>query len=50
MDSPPASSDHGDEAFDHSQPFAGVVVCCTSIPTDLRVSPAVQCLALLTTP
>lgn len=38
MDSPPASSDHGDEAFDHSHPFAGVVVCCTSIPTDLRAT------------
>lgn len=38
MDSPPASSDHGDEAFDHSHPFSGVVVCCTSIPTDLRAT------------
>ncbi|KAL1880020.1 protein kinase activating protein dpb11 [Diaporthe australafricana] len=36
MESPPASSDHGDEAFDPSKPFTGVVVCCTSIPTDHR--------------
>ncbi|KAK2605565.1 hypothetical protein N8I77_008394 [Diaporthe amygdali] len=36
MESPPASSDHGDDAFDPSRPFSGVVVCCTSIPTDQR--------------
>ncbi|POS76274.1 subunit of DNA polymerase II [Diaporthe helianthi] len=38
MESPPASSGHGNEAFDHSHPFSGVVVCCTSIPTDLRAT------------
>lgn len=36
MESPPASSDHGDEAFDSSKPFAGVVLCCTSIPPEQR--------------
>lgn len=42
MESPPASSDHGDEAFDSSKPFAGVVLCCTSIPPEHRVSAAPQ--------
>ncbi|ROW12443.1 hypothetical protein VMCG_00826 [Cytospora schulzeri] len=36
MESPPTSSDHGDEAFDSSKPFAGVVLCCTSIPPEQR--------------
>lgn len=40
MESPPASSDHGDDAFDSSKPFAGVVLCCTSIPPEQRVSAA----------
>ena len=40
MESPPTSSDLGDEAFDPSRPFAGVVLCCTSIPPEHRVSAA----------
>lgn len=40
MESPPASSDYDDEYFDASKPLRGVVVCCTSIPANERVSDA----------
>ncbi|KUI65035.1 S-M checkpoint control protein rad4 [Cytospora mali] len=36
MESPPTSSEYGEEAFDPSRPFAGVVLCCTSIPPEHR--------------
>ncbi|KAI1842333.1 hypothetical protein JX266_011501 [Neoarthrinium moseri] len=36
MQSPPASSGDAEHPFDASKPFAGVVVCCTSIPADQR--------------
>jgi hypothetical protein len=32
--------------FDLAQPFKGVVVCCTSIPTELRVRRARSSLGL----
>lgn len=38
MESPPPSSEFDDQAFDPSRPFQGVVVCCTSIPANERVS------------
>jgi hypothetical protein len=41
----PAGSFDGDESlFDSAQPFKGVVVCCTNVPTEQRVS---VCLLLL---
>ncbi|KAK9419190.1 putative BRCT domain-containing protein [Seiridium unicorne] len=36
MKSPPPSSDTDALPFDSSKPFAGVVVCCTSIPPEHR--------------
>ncbi|KAK8076595.1 BRCA1 C Terminus domain-containing protein [Apiospora phragmitis] len=41
MNSPP-TSETGGTAFDPSQPFAGVVVCCTSIPPDQRTEIATR--------
>ncbi|KAK8015506.1 BRCA1 C Terminus domain-containing protein [Apiospora marii] len=41
MNSPP-TSENGGTAFDPSQPFAGVVVCCTSIPPDQRTEIATR--------
>ncbi|KAH8653498.1 hypothetical protein BX600DRAFT_81073 [Xylariales sp. PMI_506] len=36
MRSPPSSTSAAEVPFDHSNPFRGVVVCCTSIPPDQR--------------
>ncbi|KAK8007705.1 MSF1 domain containing protein [Apiospora arundinis] len=41
MNSPP-TSENGGTAFDPSVPFAGVVVCCTSIPPDQRTEIATR--------
>jgi hypothetical protein len=38
MATPPAPFDGDESLFDSAQPFKGVVVCCTSIPAELRVS------------
>jgi hypothetical protein len=37
MTTPPATLESDESLFDSAQPFKGVVVCCTSIPTELRV-------------
>lgn len=37
MATPPRFSDGDEPLFDPAQPFKGVVVCCTSVPTELRV-------------
>ncbi|KXX82659.1 S-M checkpoint control protein rad4 [Madurella mycetomatis] len=36
MATPPELVDSGESLFDSAHPFKGVVVCCTSIPTELR--------------
>ncbi|GAB1320889.1 protein kinase activating protein dpb11 [Madurella fahalii] len=36
MATPPELADSGASLFDSAHPFKGVVVCCTSIPTELR--------------
>ncbi|KAK3301679.1 BRCT domain-containing protein [Chaetomium strumarium] len=39
---PPAPFDGDESLFDSAQPFKGVVVCCTSIPTELRADIAAK--------
>lgn len=43
MATPPGSLDADESLFDSARPFKGVVVCCTSIPTELRVSRPRHC-------
>jgi DNA replication regulator DPB11 len=42
MATPPASSEGDAPLFDSAQPFKGVVVCCTNIPTELRADIAAK--------
>jgi hypothetical protein len=37
MATPPGSPGGDEPLFDSAHPFKGVVVCCTSVPTELRV-------------
>lgn len=38
MATPTAPFDSDESLFDSGNPFKGVVFCCTSVPTELRVS------------
>ncbi|KAK4153520.1 hypothetical protein C8A00DRAFT_43582 [Chaetomidium leptoderma] len=42
MGTPPRSLDGNESFFDSARPFKGVVVCCTSVPTELRADIAAK--------
>ncbi|KAK4119624.1 hypothetical protein N657DRAFT_250610 [Parathielavia appendiculata] len=46
MAAPPAPFDGDESFFDSAHPFRGVVVCCTSVPTELRADIAAKTIEL----
>ncbi|KAK4097480.1 hypothetical protein N658DRAFT_289668 [Parathielavia hyrcaniae] len=46
MAAPPAPADGDESFFDSAHPFKGVVVCCTSVPTELRADIAAKTIEL----
>ncbi len=47
MATTPGSLDGDESLFDSACPFKGVVVCCTSVPTELRVCALVSLFELI---